>query len=68
MLPNKSVSSEKIILVENQNILMIENKIAKTLSDFFSNSIKTQDIPKFNQSDGVSDKVRKPTVSFLKIL
>ena len=68
MLPNKSVSSEKIILVENQNILMTENKIAKTLSDFFSNSIKTQDIPKFNQSDGVSDKVREPTVSFLKIL
>ena len=48
MLLNKSVSSKKIILVENQKILITENEIAKTLNDFFSNTIKTSGIPKFD--------------------
>ena len=50
----------KIVLVENKKILMTDIKITKMLSDFFSNTIKTVGIPKFNQSDPVSDKVNDP--------
>ena len=61
MLVNKFVSSEKLILVENQKILMNDNEIPKTLHDFFSNTNRTLHIPKLNQSDPVSDKVNDPT-------
>ena len=36
--------------------------LAKTLSDFFSQTIKTLRIPKFHQSDPVSAKVNDPTI------
>ena len=36
--------------------------LAKTLSDFFSQTIKTLGITKFNQSDPVSAKVNDPTI------
>ena len=45
MLSNKSVSNEKIILVENQKILSNDNDIAKVLNDFFSNIVKTRRHP-----------------------
>ena len=62
MLPNKAISSKKIILVENQKILMTENQIATTLNDFFSNTIKTLGIPKCDQSDPVLDTVNDDTL------
>ena len=60
MLCNKSVSSKKIVLVEIQKILMTDIKTAKMLNDFFSNTIKTVGIPKFNHIDPFSDKVNDP--------
>ena len=36
--------------------------LAKTLSDFFSQTIKNLRIPKFHQSDPVSAKVNDPTI------
>ena len=63
MLANQSTASDKIILVENQKILMADNQIVKTLNDFFSNTIKTLGISKSNQSDLISDKVNDPTLT-----
>ena len=41
---------------------MSDNKIENFLDDFFSNITKTLGIPKFNQSDPVSDKVNDSTI------
>ena len=45
MLSNKLVSSEKITLVGNEKIITYGKKIGKVLNDFFSNIIKTLNIP-----------------------
>lgn len=50
----------KIVLIENKKILMTDIKITKMLNDFFSNTIKTVGIPKFNHIDPFSDKVNDP--------
>ena len=63
ILANQSAAGDKIILVENQKILMTDNQIVKTLNDFFSNTIKTLGIPKSNQSDLISNKVNDPTLT-----
>ena len=41
---------------------MSEIQRAKTLNDFFSNTIKNLGIPKFDQSDPVSDNVNDDTL------
>ena len=40
---------------------MNDNEIQRTLNDFFSFTIETLDIPKFNKSDQVSERVNDPT-------
>ena len=45
MLSNKLINSEKITLVDNEKIITNNKEIVKILSDFFSNMIKTLNIP-----------------------
>ena len=51
MLSNKFLNSEKITLVDNDKIITNDKKIVKVLNDFFSNIIKTLNIPQKNHTD-----------------
>ena len=56
MLSNKFVSSEKITLVDNEKIITND----KEVNDFFSNIIKTLNIPQKNHTDSIIENVRDP--------
>ena len=62
MLPNKFVNNEKITLVGNEKITTNDKEIAKVLNDFFSNIIKTLNIPKKDHTDSIVENVRDPTL------
>ena len=61
MLSNKFVNNEKITLVDNEKIITNDKEIAKVLNDFFSNIIKTLNIPKKDHTDSIVENVRDPT-------
>ena len=56
---NKFVNNEKITLVDNEKIITNDKEIAKVLNDFFSNIIKTLNIPKKDHTDSI---VENPTL------
>ena len=58
MLSNKFVNSERITLVDNDKIITNDKEIAKVLSDFFSNIIKTLNIPQKNYTDLIIENAR----------
>ena len=60
MLSNKFVNNEKITLVDNEKIITNDKEIAKVLNDFFSNIIKTLNIPKKDHTDSIVENVRDP--------
>ena len=62
MLSNKFINNEKITLVHNEKIITNGKDIAKVLNDFFSNIIKTLNIPKKDHTDSVVKNVRDPTL------
>ena len=62
MLSNKFVNSEKITLVDNSKTITSGKEIAKVLNDFFSNVIKTLNIPQKNHTDSIIENVRDPTL------
>ena len=62
MLSNKFINNEKITLVDNEKIITNGKDIAKVLNDFFSNIIKTLNIPKNDHTDSVVKNVRDPTL------
>ena len=62
MLLNKFVNNEKITLVDNEKIIANDKEIAKVLNDFFSNIIKTLNIPKKDHTDSIVENVRDPTL------
>ena len=62
MLSNKFVNNEKITLVDNEKIITNDKEIAKVLNDFFSNIIKTLNIPKKDHTDSIVENVRDPTL------
>ena len=62
MLSNKFVNNEKITLVDNEKIITNDKEIAKVLNDFFSNIIKTLNIPKKDHTYSIVENVRDPTL------
>ena len=61
ILSNKFVNNENITLVDNKKIITNDKEIAKVLNDFFSNIIKTLNIPKNDHTDSIVKDVRDPT-------
>ena len=69
MLSNKFFNNEKITLVDNEKIITNDMEIAKALNDFFSNIIKTLNIPKKDHTDLIVENVRDPALkAMLKYL
>ena len=62
MLPNKFVNNEKITLVGNEKITTNDKEITKVLNDFFSNIIKTLNIPKTDHTNSIIENIRDPTL------
>ena len=62
MLLNKFVNNEKITLVDNEKIIANDKETAKVLNVFFSNIIKTLNIPKKDHTDSIVENVRDPTL------
>ena len=60
LLSDKSVSREKINLTENEKMLTSESETAKTLNNFFSNTVKKLKIPKFNSNNSVTQNIKDP--------
>ena len=56
MLSNKFVNNEKITLVDNEKVITNDKEIAKVLNDFFSNIIKTLNIPNKDHTDAIVQK------------
>ena len=65
MLSNKFVNSEKITLVDNEEIITNDQEIAKVLNDVFSNIIKTLNISKKGHTDSMIENVRDSTLKVL---
>ena len=57
-LSNKYTENEKIILVENEEILTKDNSVAKVLNNFFSNIVKTLGISDYMHSNPLAKEVR----------
>ena len=62
VLSNNFVNNEKITLVDNEKSIVNDKEIAKVLNDFFSNIIKTLNIPKKDHTDSIVENVRDPTL------
>ena len=61
MLSNKFVNSEKIKLVDNKKVTTNDKGMTKVLNVFFSNIIKTLNVPK-NHTDSITEDIRDPTL------
>ena len=58
LLSDKSISSEKINLAENEKMLTSESETAETLNNFFSNTVKKLENPKYNSNDSVIKNIK----------
>ena len=64
---NKSKNSERIVLTENDKIVMEDGKVALKYNMFFSNIVISLNIPKFNQTIlalVLSKNTMEPVTSF----
>ena len=64
MLSNKFVNNEMITLADNEKVITNDKKIAKVLN-FFSNIVKTLNIPKKDHTDSIIESVRDPTLKVI---
>ena len=55
LFSDKSVSTEKINLTENEKMLTSKSEIAETLNNFFSDIVRKLNIPKFNSNNPVTE-------------
>ena len=53
VLSNKFDNNEKITLVDNEKIITNDKEVAKVLNEFFSNIIKTLNIPNKDHIDSI---------------
>ena len=54
---DKSKNSERIVLIENDEIVLEDGKVALTLSMIFSNIVTSLNIPKFKNSNPLSERI-----------
>ena len=59
---DKSKNSERIVLNENDEIVMEDDKVALTLNTFFSNIVTSLNIPKFKNCNLLSERILQPTL------
>ena len=57
---DKSKNSERIVLNENDEVVMEDDKVALTLNTFFSNIVTSLNIPKFKNCNPLSEGIPQP--------
>ena len=60
MLSKKIKSSERITLIENDEIIKTEKGTAKILNAFFSNIVQNLGIQQYNLDDSVCENINEP--------
>ena len=65
VLSNKVMSSEKITLVENDDILENDKRTATVFNNFFSNIITNLDIPQYIEEEPISQNIDDPLMKAL---
>ena len=61
-LSNKTISSEKITLIDDDEFITDEQKVANTLNDFFSSIVTSLNLPESQNADPLSDNIDHPTL------
>ena len=61
-ITDKTKSSEKITLVEDETVTTQDEKNAELLNIFFSNAVKNLKIPKFSNINPLAEKLSDPTL------
>ena len=62
LLSNKSISNEKIKIVEDDKIVRRYKETAKVLNEFFSNVVTNLNITQFNQIDQIPENISDPVI------
>ena len=60
LLSNKVKSSEKITLVEGEEIITEDGENAEILNKFFSNAVKNLKIPEYQEADPLANNISHP--------
>ena len=60
MLSRKIKSTERITLIEHDEIIKTENGAAKVLNAFFSNIVQNLDIQQYNVDDPICENINEP--------
>ena len=55
---DKSKNSERIVLNENDEVVMEDDKVVLTLNTFFSNIVTSLNIPKFKNCNPLSEGIK----------
>ena len=61
-LSNKTISSEKITLIDDHELITNEQKVANTLNDFFFTIVTSLNLPESQNADQLSDNIDHPTL------
>ena len=59
---DKSKNSERLVLTENDKIVLEDGKVALTLNKFSSNIVTSLNIPKFKNRSPLSERIPQPTI------
>ena len=60
VLSDKVKSSEKITLVEGEEIINEDGENAEILNTFFSNAVKNSEIPEYQETDSLANNISHP--------
>ena len=61
-LSDKCPSNEKVILVEEGEIIGKDSEVAEVLNTFFSNIVSNLNIPEYQMNDPISDNINDPVL------
>ena len=61
-LSNKTISSEKIALTDDDELITDEQKVANSLNDFFSRIVTSLNLHESQNADPLSDNIDQPTL------
>ena len=61
-LSDKCPSNEKVILVEEDEIISKDSEVAEVLNTFFSNKVSNLNIPEYQMNDPISDNINDPVL------
>ena len=59
-LSNKTISSEKITLIDDDELITDEQKVANSLNDFFSSIVTNLNLPESQNTNPLSDNIDHP--------